>query len=82
MIWRTRKIFFALQEVVEAVEALPQDDQLLLIEIIRRRLIQHRRAELAAEVAEARRAYQKARYCLTLFEDKTGTGERWVYGRQ
>jgi hypothetical protein len=41
------------------VESLPPDDQVLLIEIIRRRLIQHRRAELAAEVAETRDAYQR-----------------------
>lgn len=47
------------QEVIETVEALPPDDQALLIEIIRQRLIQHRRAELAAEIAEARQAYQR-----------------------
>jgi len=38
---------------------LPPDDQVLLIEIIRQRLIQYRRAELAAEIAEARNAYQR-----------------------
>ena len=47
------------QQVIETVEALPPDDQLLLIEIIRQRLIQYRRAELAAEVAEARQSYQE-----------------------
>lgn len=47
------------QEVIETVEALPPDDQTLLIEIIRRRLIQQRRAELAADIAEARNAYQR-----------------------
>ncbi len=47
------------QEVIETVEALPPDDQALLIEIIRQRLIQHRRAELAAEIAEAREAYRR-----------------------
>jgi len=47
------------QEVIEVIEELPPDDQVLLIEIIRRRLIQHRRAELAAEVAEARGAYRE-----------------------
>ena len=46
------------QEAIETIEALPPDDQALLIEIIRQRLIQHRRAELAAEVQEARAAYQ------------------------
>jgi hypothetical protein len=47
------------QEVIEMIEGLPPDDQALLIEIIRRRLIQHRRAELAAEIAEARQAYRQ-----------------------
>jgi len=47
------------QEVIETVEALPPDEQELLVEIIRRRLIQQRRAELAADIAEARNAYQR-----------------------
>jgi hypothetical protein len=47
------------QEVIEAVEALPFDDQALLIEIIHQRLIQYRRTELAAEIVEARQAYQR-----------------------
>ena len=46
------------QRVIEDVETLPIDDQLLLIEIIRQRLIQHRRSELITQVAEAREAYQ------------------------
>lgn len=48
-----------LQKAIDTVEALPADDQALLIDIIRQRLIQQRRAELAAEVAEARAAYQQ-----------------------
>ncbi len=47
------------QEAIETVEALPPDDQILLIEIIRQRLIQHRRGELATEIAEAREAYRR-----------------------
>jgi hypothetical protein len=47
------------QEVIEAVEGLEPDDQALLIEIIRQRLIQHRRAGLAAQIGEARAAYQQ-----------------------
>lgn len=54
-----RKASSRFQEVIETVEALPPDDQALLIEIVRERLIQHRRAELAAEIAEARAAYQR-----------------------
>lgn len=48
----------AFQQAIEGVEMLPADDQLLLIEIIKQRLIQHRRAELVARVAEAREAYR------------------------
>jgi hypothetical protein len=47
------------QEAIETVEALPPDDQTLLIEIVRRRLIELRRAELAADVKEARSAYER-----------------------
>jgi hypothetical protein len=47
-----------LQRVIDTVESLPVDDQMLLIDIIRQRLIQHQRADLAAQVAEARQAYQ------------------------
>ncbi len=53
---RTRSSDF--QKVLENVEMLPPDDQMLLIEIIRQRLIQHRRSELISQVAEARGAYQ------------------------
>jgi hypothetical protein len=47
------------QEAIETVEALPPDDQTLLIDIVRRRLIDLRRAELAADVEEARSAYER-----------------------
>ena len=47
------------QQVIETVETLPPDDQLLLIGIIQQRLIQHRRAELAAEVAEGHETYHR-----------------------
>jgi hypothetical protein len=47
------------QEVIDMIETLSADDQALLIEIIHRRLIQHRRAGLAAEIAEAREAYRQ-----------------------
>ena len=48
----------AFQQAIEGVEMLPVDDQLLLVEIIQQRLIQHRRSELIATVAEARESYQ------------------------
>ena len=47
------------QEAIETVEALPPGDQELLVEIIRRRLTEQRRAELVADIAEARNAYQR-----------------------
>jgi predicted RNase H-like HicB family nuclease len=46
------------QKAIEGVERLPADDQMLLIEIIRQRLIQHRRSELITQVAEGREAYR------------------------
>ena len=55
----TRAPTSRLQETIEVVENLPPDDQALLIEIIRRRLIQQRRTELAADIAEARNAYDR-----------------------
>ncbi len=53
--WSTSSEF---QRVIEVVETLPIDDQMLLTEIIRQRLIQHRRSELVTQIAEARQAYQ------------------------
>jgi len=47
------------QDAIETVEALPPDDQALLIEIIRKRSIEHRRRELTAEIAEVREAYRR-----------------------
>ncbi|MCR4404979.1 MAG: hypothetical protein NUW06_06900 [Candidatus Acetothermia bacterium] len=51
------------QEVIELIETLPPGDQALLIELIHRRLIQQRRAELAAEIEEARAAYLRGEVC-------------------
>ena len=47
------------QTLIEQVETLPPDDQLLLMEIINQRLIEHRRNKLLADIAEAREAYQQ-----------------------
>jgi hypothetical protein len=46
------------QRIIENDEALPIDEQLLLTDIIRHRVIEQRRSDLAAEVAEARQAYE------------------------
>ena len=46
-----------LQKAIEIVESLPSDEQEILVEVIRRRMLQRRRAVLIGEVAEARKAY-------------------------
>ena len=46
------------QDIIETVEGLPPDEQALLVDVMRHRLIQRRRGELAAEIAEARKAYR------------------------
>ena len=46
------------QKTIEQVEQLPADDQLLLVEIIRQRMIQHRRSDLFRQVSAARAAYR------------------------
>lgn len=46
------------QEVLEMVESLSLDEQAMLVEIIQRRVTQHRRERLIQEVMEAREAYR------------------------
>ncbi|MDA2925195.1 hypothetical protein MYX65_11205 [Acidobacteria bacterium AH-259-L09] len=53
------KISSRFQEVIETVEALAPEEQALLVKIIRQRLIQQRRSDLAEEIAEVRAAYQQ-----------------------
>jgi len=53
------KVGSSFQNVIETVESLSLSDQWLLIELVRKRLVEQRRAELVAEVAEARQAYQQ-----------------------
>ncbi|NMG22245.1 hypothetical protein [Brasilonema bromeliae] len=48
-----------LQKVIEAVEALDIDAQILLIDIITKRLNQQRRDELLKEVAQAQHDYEQ-----------------------
>lgn len=47
------------QEVIDVVEAIPKDDQSLLIDIIKQRLVEYRREVLAKEIDEAREAYHR-----------------------
>ena len=46
-----------LQKVIETVESLDPQDQAVLVEVVSKRLIQARRAELTREVSESRAAY-------------------------
>ena len=45
------------QDLIEAVESLPLDEQSMLVELINKRIIEKRRAELVAEVRESREAF-------------------------
>jgi hypothetical protein len=47
------------QDLIDAIESLPLDDQSMLVEIINKRIIERRRTELAAEVKEAREAFSR-----------------------
>ena len=47
------------QVALETVEELTPEDQEMLVEIVRRRLIEQRRAELAQDIAAAREAYRR-----------------------
>jgi hypothetical protein len=47
------------QMALETVEELTPGDQEMLVEIVRRRLVERRRAELAEDIAAAREAYRR-----------------------
>ncbi len=47
----------AFQQVIEAIEALSQPDQEMLLEILHQRLRDRRRQQLVREVAEVRQEY-------------------------
>ena len=47
------------QELIESVEALPLDDQQILMDIINRRIIEQRREELFSDMEESLEAYRK-----------------------
>ncbi|MGB6014520.1 MAG: hypothetical protein WBG32_07300 [Nodosilinea sp.] len=46
------------QEIIESIEELSQEDQALLFELIRKRRIEARRAEIAANAEEALQAVE------------------------
>ncbi len=57
------------QDLIEAVESMPLDDQSMLVELINKRIIEKRRAELVAEVQEARVAFKRGEVKRGKFED-------------
>ncbi len=46
------------EAVLESVETLPIDDQEVLLDLVRRRLAERRRAEIAVHIAETRAEYR------------------------
>jgi hypothetical protein len=48
----------AFNEILEEIEALPEYDQATLIDLLQRRRVERRRSEIAANIAEAKQAYQ------------------------
>ena len=48
-------------DLVDAVDQLSLEEQMALIEIVRRRLIEHRRDQLADEIQEAQRDLRAGR---------------------
>jgi hypothetical protein len=49
------------QKAIDVIEALPPEDQEMLIDLIRRRLIERRRAEIAHHAAETLQAVREGR---------------------
>ena len=49
------------QDVIETVEKLPRDDQMELVEIIRQRLLEQRRSEIAQNAQQTLRAVRERR---------------------
>lgn len=57
------------QELIESVEALPQDDREILMDIINRRIIEQRREELVADREESLQAYRKGEVRIGTVDD-------------
>ena len=57
------------QDLIDAVEAMPLDDQSMLVDLINKRIQEKRRADLVAEVREARDAYARGEFKQCTLED-------------
>jgi hypothetical protein len=58
-----------LQQALDTVEKLPPEDQETLIELIQRRLVERRRAEIAHNAAATLQAVREGRGCYGSVED-------------
>ena len=66
----TQKSYF--QDAIETVEKLPVDDQTLLIEIIRQRLLEQRRSEIAQNAQNTIKSVREGRARFGSVEDLRG----------
>ena len=57
------------QDLIDAVESMPLDDQSMLVDLINKRIQEKRRADLVAEVREARDAYARGEFKQGTLED-------------
>jgi hypothetical protein len=57
------------QRAIDVIETLPPEDQEILIDLIRRRLIERRRAEIARHAAETLQAVREGRAQIGTVED-------------
>ncbi len=57
------------QQALDAVERLPAEDQETLVDIIRRRLIERRRAEIVRNAQATRQAFREGRARYGTVED-------------
>jgi hypothetical protein len=48
-------------QVLDSIEALPEDQQESLLDIVRKRLVERRRAELIKSVGEARKEFKSGK---------------------
>lgn len=58
-----------IQQALELIESLPPDDQEWLIEVVRRRLIERRRREIAANAQATLQAVREGRAAYGTVED-------------
>jgi hypothetical protein len=58
-----------LQQASDIVEKLPPEDQETLVELVRRRLVEWRRAEIARNAAATLQAVREGRACYGSLED-------------